>query len=173
MGRFPQIRQSSPKLIQRMHHNFPREGRTSDQHDAYSLAALDAPNAIGTESLIEYFEPNLLPEERGSRRDRSWIWASLIAPRSELVREPCDEKRHSVSGLTNPSYTLPICPKRRKPFFKHESSSTRSSRNKLVVACVLPTWVSRTSREKVTSQNFHSSVVQPWPSCRYSRFPRT
>jgi hypothetical protein len=53
-------------------HNFPREGRTSDQHDAYSLAAWMR-QCDWNGSLIEYFEPNLLPEEREVAEIEGWI----------------------------------------------------------------------------------------------------
>lgn len=52
--------------------NYPSEGRTGDQHDAYSVARwmrkIDA-----TEQLPSYFSPGLSPAERGLTRVEGWI----------------------------------------------------------------------------------------------------
>ena len=53
-------------------HSFPREDRTSDQHDAYSLAEWMRQCDLNG-SLHEYFEPNLLPEEREVAEIEGWI----------------------------------------------------------------------------------------------------
>lgn len=51
---------------------FAREGRTSDQHDAYSVAAwMRLADANG--SLAEFFSPSLTPDERGVARIEGWI----------------------------------------------------------------------------------------------------
>jgi hypothetical protein len=53
-------------------HRFPHDGRTADQHDAYSVAAW----MQRTDSecrLEEYFHPNLNPEERTQAQIEGWI----------------------------------------------------------------------------------------------------
>ena len=51
---------------------FAREGRTSDQHDAYSVAAwMRLADANG--SLAEFFSPSLTPDERVVARIEGWI----------------------------------------------------------------------------------------------------
>ncbi len=52
--------------------NYARDGRTSDQHDAYSLAAW-LREVDQAESLVEYFAPNLSPEEREIADIEGWI----------------------------------------------------------------------------------------------------
>jgi hypothetical protein len=53
-------------------HNFPREGRDSDQHDAYSIAAW-LRQADRDSSLRSYFEPGLTPEEMEVAEIEGWI----------------------------------------------------------------------------------------------------
>lgn len=52
--------------------NFPREGRTADQHDAFSVAAWMR-NADADGSLRRCFDPPLDPEERSSADIEGWI----------------------------------------------------------------------------------------------------
>ena len=52
--------------------NVPKEGRTPDQHDAYSIAAwLRLADGEGT--LAEFFKPELNPPERAIARVEGWI----------------------------------------------------------------------------------------------------
>jgi hypothetical protein len=52
--------------------NYPREGRTSDQHDAYSVADwLRLADGVGT--LAEFFKPELNPPERTIAQVEGWI----------------------------------------------------------------------------------------------------
>jgi hypothetical protein len=52
--------------------NFMCEGRTSDQHDAYSIAAwMQKSDSDG--SLPDYFKPNLTSEERKTANIEGWI----------------------------------------------------------------------------------------------------
>jgi hypothetical protein len=52
--------------------NYPREGRTSDQHDAYSVADwLRLADGVGT--LAEFFKPELNPPERAIAQVEGWI----------------------------------------------------------------------------------------------------
>lgn len=53
-------------------HGFARERRTSDQHDAYSVAAWMR-LADGDGSLPGFFDPALSPEERAVARVEGWI----------------------------------------------------------------------------------------------------
>jgi hypothetical protein len=52
--------------------NFAREGRTSDQHDAYCIAAWLA-RADRDGSLNAFLKPNLSPPERGIAQVEGWI----------------------------------------------------------------------------------------------------
>lgn len=53
-------------------HNVPKEGRTPDQHDAYSVAAwLRVADTKGT--LPEFFKPDLTPAEQGIAQIEGWI----------------------------------------------------------------------------------------------------
>jgi hypothetical protein len=52
--------------------DFPREQRTSDQHDAYSVAAWTRHADIGG-SLTGFFEPTLTPAERTRAQIEGWI----------------------------------------------------------------------------------------------------
>ena len=52
--------------------SFAREGRTSDQHDAYSIAAwLSRADRDG--SLAAFLNPNLTPSERTMAQAEGWI----------------------------------------------------------------------------------------------------
>jgi len=51
---------------------FAREGRTSDQHDAYSVAAWMRQADLDG-SLTEFFEPSLTPAERTRAQVEGWI----------------------------------------------------------------------------------------------------
>jgi hypothetical protein len=52
--------------------NYPKEGRTPDQHDAYSVAAwLRRADLDGT--LSECFKPSLTPTERAIAPVEGWI----------------------------------------------------------------------------------------------------
>ena len=52
--------------------SFPREGRTADQHDAFSVAAwLRRADLDGT--LSEFFKPGLAPNEQGIAQIEGWI----------------------------------------------------------------------------------------------------
>ena len=51
---------------------FPEEGRTADQHDAYSVAAwLRVADTMGI--LPEFFKPDLTPTEQAIARIEGWI----------------------------------------------------------------------------------------------------
>lgn len=52
--------------------NFANEGRTGDQHDAFSIVAWLA-RADNDGSLAPFFEPNLLPSERKVAETEGWI----------------------------------------------------------------------------------------------------
>ena len=53
--------------------SFPREGRTPDQHDAYTVAAWLRENDLSGK-LIQYFHPQLKFHERGTAQDvEGWI----------------------------------------------------------------------------------------------------
>lgn len=51
---------------------FPREDRTADQHDAYSIAAWMR-RADGDGSLADFFDPSLTPAERAKAQIEGWI----------------------------------------------------------------------------------------------------
>ena len=67
--------------------SFPREGRTGDQHDAYSIAAWMR-RADRDGSLAEFLNPHLSAEEHAAARIEGWIlgirW--MWTPRSTLGR---------------------------------------------------------------------------------------
>lgn len=52
--------------------SFPSDGRTTDQHDAYSVAAWMR-NTDRDGRLAEFFHPNLTPEERTQAQIEGWI----------------------------------------------------------------------------------------------------
>ncbi|MBI3628354.1 MAG: hypothetical protein HY217_02020 [Candidatus Rokubacteria bacterium] len=52
--------------------SFAREGRTADQHDAYSVAAWMR-RADDDGNLAEFFEPSLTPAERTAAQTEGWI----------------------------------------------------------------------------------------------------
>ena len=63
------IAEAYPALVSGL---FPREGRTRDQHDAYSLAAwLSRADRSG--ELAGYLDPRLSDEERAVARIEGWI----------------------------------------------------------------------------------------------------
>jgi len=71
--------------------SFAREGRTGDQHDAYSIAAwLSRADRDG--SLAEFLAPNLTPPERSVAMVEGWI---LGVP--GLIRDGVGEQ-HEPSG---------------------------------------------------------------------------
>ena len=51
---------------------FPREGRTPDQHDAYSVARWLRETAVA-DKLPEFFQPNLQPAELATAQIEGWI----------------------------------------------------------------------------------------------------
>ena len=51
---------------------FPREGRSSDQHDAYAIAAW-LQQADGNASLTRFFDPELEQAERKTADIEGWI----------------------------------------------------------------------------------------------------
>jgi hypothetical protein len=52
--------------------HFAHEGRTADQHDAYSIAAWLA-RADRDGSLAAFFNPDLTPPERTTAQVEGWI----------------------------------------------------------------------------------------------------
>jgi hypothetical protein len=67
--RFSVVAEVYPSLWSR---SFPPDGRTLDQHDAYSAAAWMR-NADREGRLKEFFHPNLTPDERTRARIEGWI----------------------------------------------------------------------------------------------------
>lgn len=64
-----------------------REGRTSDQHDAYAVATwLREADANG--SLARFFNPLLDPEERVVAAVEGWILGVGVRQRFRLLRQP-------------------------------------------------------------------------------------
>jgi hypothetical protein len=67
------VAEGYPSLVNGL---FPREGRTPDQHDAYSLAAwfslTDRSGALG-----EYLDPKLTNDERAVARVEGWILGEM------------------------------------------------------------------------------------------------
>lgn len=56
--------------------NFPREDRTADQHDAYSVAAwMQQADLAG--SLAKFFQPSLMPDERDIANIEGWIFGVM------------------------------------------------------------------------------------------------
>lgn len=62
-----------PKL---WHNCYPRQGRTSDQHDAYSVCRWMMERDTANE-LILYFSPNLSPEEKTIASIEGWIFGKM------------------------------------------------------------------------------------------------
>ena len=54
-------------------HNYPRESRTPDQHDAYSITRWMA-EADMAGRLDPWFAPELTPEERATANYEGWIF---------------------------------------------------------------------------------------------------
>jgi hypothetical protein len=66
--------------------SFATEGRTGDQHDAFSIAAwLSRADRQG--SLAAFFDPNLLPDERARAQAEGWI---LGVPGSAIATKDDD-----------------------------------------------------------------------------------
>ena len=57
-------------------HEFPRENRTRDQHDAYCIAAWLS-RADGNDTLGRYLLPTLKPREAAQARIEGWILGVL------------------------------------------------------------------------------------------------
>ena len=64
------IAEAYPALVNGL---FPREGRTRDQHDAYSLAAWLPRTDRSGELLAGYFDPVRPDKERAVARIEGWI----------------------------------------------------------------------------------------------------
>ncbi len=72
-GAIPQGRSAIAEVYPALwNRSFAREGRTGDQHDAYSIAAWLS-QADLNDKLGEFFNPSLTPSERTTAQVEGWI----------------------------------------------------------------------------------------------------
>lgn len=86
--------------------DFPTEGRTSDQHDAYSVAAWLS-HAAQDGHLLETMKPNLLPAEATVAQVEGWIlgvpWEAPVG-RKSITSRPVNRGRSNAWNTTKPGY---------------------------------------------------------------------